>query len=350
MAWIDAKQVILASGPDDKAEDGPTYRAACDEFRRLTRSATFGPTFAEVSQAYQRWYNATHPASSSAVLATRLKPVVEAFGSCYARQCRASDIEVWCAKQRGLRGWSSSTVRLTMRFVEGAFSHASREGTVPAGQLGRFRLPPEVSRSEDVVLSASAEAAVLANANSAVRDFCVILRDTGCRPGEARRAEAKHFRPHLRALVFPAADRDGAAHKTGAKTGEARVIFLQGESLALVERLCVLHPTGALFRRRAYRGIRRPWTNPKIAAAFAALRERSGVRGLIAYSFRHTFAVRWLTSGRSSDTLAILLGTSRTMIDRHYGHLASQRDYLREMVDELERENTKVERPGRESD
>jgi integrase len=53
---------------------------------------------------------------------------------------------------------------------------------------------------------------------------------------------------------------------------------------------------------------------------------------MVAYSYRHTFATRWLLAGGSVKILADLLGTSLKMIERHYGHLDADPAAMRRVL------------------
>jgi integrase len=54
------------------------------------------------------------------------------------------------------------------------------------------------------------------------------------------------------------------------------------------------------------------------------------------YDLRHTFVTFALRAGISTFDLSRYMGASRTMIDRHYGHLAREgREHAIRLVDEL---------------
>jgi site-specific recombinase XerD len=50
---------------------------------------------------------------------------------------------------------------------------------------------------------------------------------------------------------------------------------------------------------------------------------------VVFYSYRHTFLTNALERGVDVATVAELTGTSISMIQKHYGHLASKHDHLR---------------------
>src|SRR5437867_429533 len=94
----------------------------------------------------------------------------------------------------------------------------------------------------------------------------------------------------------------------------------------LTEQLVAEHPDGPIFRNRF--GL--PWSNNAIRTRFIRLRKKfPELTGVVAYSYRHTFATDGLVNGVPIATVAELLGhTSTAMIEEHYGHLAKERSYL----------------------
>ena len=71
-----------------------------------------------------------------------------------------------------------------------------------------------------------------------------------------------------------------------------------------------------------------------------------------AYGFRHSYATDWLLNGGSIKVLADLIGTSVTMIERHYGHLMVDKDRVRTIMTAVMKDRNSVAekpkaRPGR---
>jgi integrase len=72
----------------------------------------------------------------------------------------------------------------------------------------------------------------------------------------------------------------------------------------------------------------REWKPAQVAAGIEPLRR--------IYDPRHTFATFALRAGISTFDLSRYMGASRTMIDRHYGHLARDgREHAIRLLDEL---------------
>ena len=118
------------------------------------------------------------------------------------------------------------------------------------------------------------------------------------------------------------------------------MIYLTDRSREIVERLCSKYRTGPLFRSRITRprkgksSARAGLRENALSVIFHRIREKTGLVNVVPYSFRHTFAVRWLRAGKPAIALARVMNTSVVMIERHYGHLGEQHDYLRGLLEE----------------
>lgn len=336
--WHKGKQVLLAMGPDDRF-DGPTYRAAREKFKEIFFPRPEGPTVQEVFAKYLAWVASHRKTETARCYRETCKAVMEGIGQKPVAHLLPYDVDDWCQREAAKRQWSDSTIRLNLTLIESCFRWAKKQGHIPTNPIPDLEKPPAVSRGLECVLTQDQERRAIEGARSTLRDFLIALRDTGARPGEVCKAEAKHYDRKLNAIVYEGKRRRGeTGHKTE-RTGKARVILLGGEATGLVQRLCQKYPHGPLFRtpnrpsKGPNKGQSSGWTSTALANAFARLRQRTGLEILMPYSFRHTFAVRWLRAGKPIEPLAELLGTSIQMIQRHYGHLGDQIDYLRRLRD-----------------
>jgi integrase len=143
----------------------------------------------------------------------------------------------------------------------------------------------------------------------AVRDLVEGAMLTGCRAGELTKAPCSAF--DERTKTFTA--------KTG-KTGR-RSIPLSPDALALVRQLSKDKlPEVPLFTRDDGK----PWAHSdwdklvRNAAAKADL-----PKGVCLYTLRHSFITQTLLEGLSTLEVSKMVGTSLTMIEKHYGHLVT---------------------------
>jgi integrase len=233
---------------------------------------------------------------------------------------------------RQIRRWGPSSKRFAVNKLRAALTWATSQGHIRGHDIafGKLDLPANGrSRGRECVLTPEQHAALMAAAPPAVRDLLAFLEATGCRPAEAYHAAARHYDPARKAIVYrhDAAPPD-YVHKTAKRTHKDRVIYVPDDAVARVEALVEARPTGALLRTPT--GKR--WTSLTAHYHFRRLRRAMGGLTVIPYSYRHTFATRWLLNGGSIKVLADLLGNSVMMIERHYGHLDADPAAMRRLL------------------
>jgi integrase len=93
------------------------------------------------------------------------------------------------------------------------------------------------------------------------------------------------------------------------------------------------YPEGPLFRTA--RG--KPFPEAYyLARLVRQLRQRLGMKAIIPYGYRHTFATEALANGVPDAQVAELLGHSGTaMLHRHYAHLGAKANVLRKALDQV---------------
>lgn len=144
---------------------------------------------------------------------------------------------------------------------------------------------------------------LLMNEEGPVSTVFYLMYLTGCRPAEACALSAANLDAHTQALRIK-------ERLVSCKDDEILWFF------KLLARIAKRNPTDALLRNS--RGQR--WTADAIHGAFARLRDRLGLRKeLTTFSWRHTFAVRFLEKGGSITDLGKVLGISETQATRLYG-------------------------------
>lgn len=146
--------------------------------------------------------------------------------------------------------------------------------------------------------------------NRTFADLLVTAWETGARPQELIRVEARHVDSANCRWVFP---QEEAKVKT-----RPRVVYLTERAHARTEQLARIRPSGPLFRNSR----ERPWHPYALNCGFQRLKPRIG-RKLCLYTFRHSFATRLLQAGVDPLTVAILLGHfNPAMLSTTYQHLA----------------------------
>lgn len=154
-------------------------------------------------------------------------------------------------------------------------------------------------------------------------DFLDFLRETGCRPIEARTMEARHVDLDASLVIFKTSEAKGERHQ--------RVIYLTERAKEIVARLMDRHPTGPLMRNT--RG--GAWTKDSVNCRCQRLSKKLG-KPVFAYAIRHTYATDGLKAGADAIVLAELLGHRDTsMLAKTYAHLAKDADFLKRQAQRL---------------
>ena len=316
---VNGRQRLLAAGPDD-FPDGPTYKRAVTAFSALMVGSE-GPsqdsTVNEVIGRRVQHLERSGKSSTASIVKARLTQVN--LDHVPVGQLRVGHVQDWLdrtAKTCGptTRTMALNTLRTTLRW--GASSGHCKEPTLSWRQVqtGGAR-----SRGRDRVLSDQDIADILTvQTNEGAKNLILFLSQTGCRPAEAMNARATHYDAGGRLIRYCWDATDGYVHKTARSTRKDRVILLPPATDAIISRLASRYRTGVLLRNT----FGQPWNNHAAQQLLRRTRLQLGwARPLSPYSFRHTFATRWLIAGGSIKILADLLGTSVSMLEKHYAHL-----------------------------
>lgn len=215
--------------------------------------------------------------------------------------------------------WNSTSRAAAIGAIQRALNWAVRQDLIAANPIkGRVEKPAR--RRREFYLSDTDRVYLLGKLQSPFRELFEILVETGCRPGDACRVEARHCDLAAGVWIFAPDE-----HKTGQRTGQPKVVYLSPRALELTAAGVHRYPAGPIFRNS--RG--RPWTPNAIRCRLR--RWQDEIPGLCAYGCRHGYATRALTRGVDVETLRVLMGhEDTTMISRHYSHIAKQMEYLRE--------------------
>ena len=210
--------------------------------------------------------------------------------------------------------------------VTGVFNWARKQRIIPASPFQDCKKPAKTPRA--LVLLPDQWQEVLAHLanDDPFRDFLQVLRNTGCRPQEARIMEARHINFKDRIVRF----RDG---EVPGKKGD-REILLNAEALAILQRCALRCPEGPVLRNT--RG--RPWKKDSLNCRFQRLKSKLPFRANC-YAARHSLATDMLEAGASAGAVAAVLGhKDPTMVLRVYGkHIDTRREHLRACVDKATR-------------
>ncbi|HOW74025.1 MAG TPA: site-specific integrase [Phycisphaerae bacterium] len=316
LAWfvqVGSRQIRLAEGRDEAFRRYHEFMAAPQEPPPVSKSelvAVVVDAFLDFVQQHRspetyRWYK------------DRLELFCNAIpASLTVDQLRPFHLQKWIDSHPDR---SNGTKRNYCRSIQRAMRWAEEQGYIERSPLAHFKKPRGGSR-EQVVSVAEYQKLVDNTADESFRDLLTVTWETGCRPQESLRVEARHVDLAGNRWVFPASE---------AKGGRVpRVIYLTPAAFEITKRLMKRYPQGPLFRNTDGR----PWTPDAANCRFGRLKKKLGVKCCL-YSLRHSFATRALMRGLDSVTVAVLMGHSDTsMLARHYAHLTQAPSFLLEQA------------------
>jgi integrase/recombinase XerC len=199
--------------------------------------------------------------------------------------------------------------------IKRVMNWAEEQGYLDHSPLRHMKKPAE-GRREQVVSPQQYQALLDCTRRQEFKDLLTVTWETGCRPQESLRVEARHLDIVGNRWVFPASESKGKKIP--------RVIYLTPKALEISKRLAEKHPQGALFRRS--RG--KPWTPPSVNSQFWRAKKNVGGKVCL-YALRHTWINRMLIGGVDAFTVATLAGhRDPSMLAKHYAHLSQAPGYL----------------------
>jgi len=225
-------------------------------------------------------------------------------------------VQKWVDAREGL---ASGSRRNLIAAAKRALRWAEEQGYVDRSPLANMR-KPACGRKEQIVSAAEYQRLLDRTKDQEFRDLLTVTWETGCRPQESLRVEARHVDLAGQRWVFPPSE------SKGKKT--PRVVYLTAVAVEVCERLMKRHPTGELFRN--VDGA--PWTPDATNCRFQRIRKATGVKYSL-YALRHTWINRMLLKGVDAFTVAVLAGHSDpSMLAKHYAHLSQAPAFLLEQA------------------
>jgi len=316
-AWY----VNLHGRPQRLAED---EEAAWTEYHRLMAGeapVTPKTTVAALLERYLLWTQENREPGTFNFYARHLRSFAKHIGA----RLRVADlkphhVERWLAVSYKKAG--NTYKHGGCRSLTRAFNWARKQGLITVNPLAAMEKPTPETR--EAYLTAEQWEAVAARLDGdPLLDLFQFMRETGCRPHEARHVEARHWDRAGKRVVLNLALTKG---KKGKKL--PRIIRLNERATEIVQRLTLKHPEGPLFRNS--RG--NPWGAVRLSNRCVELRKQLGFE-FFAYIFRHTFCTDALLRGVDPVTVALLMGhKDGTMVLKVYNHLIRHNDFLQEKL------------------
>lgn len=233
------------------------------------------------------------------------------------------------------RGWGPTTERNARRSIYRAFSWAKEEGILPLNPLNGMKCPRALTRQR--ILTDSEYRTLMRHSRRDFRILLFTLKETGCRPKEARKLKWTQVQEDRWVL---------ADHKTAGKTGKERVIFLTKPMQKLMQHLRKESVSDYVFLNA--RG--KPWTVNAIRLRITRIKDKTDLpEDVCSYLLRHAFGTNAILNGVDVATVAELMGhTSLEMISRVYCHLAGEHKHLQEAVEKVRKRHPAASKPAKD--
>ena len=341
---------------------GGDKKAAMKRYYELMRSPNAAKvpskSFAAIADSFLDWVKSNRAPDTFEWYRYRLERFCQRYPDLPADQIRPFHVQEWVDAYPEL---TKTSRRNYVRSVKRCTKWARQLGYTPDDPIADMAVPGAESRETCI---SGEEFATL---SSYIRDetflqLCRVTFESGCRPQEILRVEARHFDERNARWVMPVSEAKGKK--------KPRIVYLTAYTLDVTRKLVAQFPEGKLFRNS--RG--KPWTTESVNCAFDRLRARMGkaemqrqgldlkqmindqiqlpdgtipvnqplrvkVGNAIAsqyatryslYALRHSWATRALQSGVDALTVAILMGhNDPSTLSRVYQHLAHNPEHMR---------------------
>ena len=365
--WFNGKQVNL--GPDKQAADQQFHAlmALPKEHRSIPNTPDI--SLAEVADHFLDWVQRHRAPDTYEWYRYRLERLCRKYPKMMAMALRPYHIDDWVSEF----DVSQSTQRNFLRSIKRCYRWAKRQGYLADNPIAEIEVPSAEAR--DVAISKQEFDRLLAFVrNDSFRDLLITTWESGCRPQESLRVEARHVDVANQRWVF---------HQSESKTKRiSRVVYLTDTAMRITESQMQRYPTGPLFRNAQGKC----WTKDSVGCAFGAIQVRMGKEVMAAqgiavnddeierfiptlnpnrttrgrqepkppaqlrceakrkltqrlaaqlapryslYALRHSFATNALRKGIDSMTVAVLLGhKDPSTLARVYQHLNQNPQHL----------------------
>ena len=307
---IDGKQINL----------GPNRGLAFQRFHELMakpkQRRVASESVAAIVDAFLEWTKNHRAPKTYEYYLQRCQWFMESIPNLTVAQLKPFHVQQWLD---GHPNWSGGHQRGCIIAVQRALRWAVKMGYIETSPIAYFEKPPAGKRDQ-IIVSNELDTLLSHVRDQEFRDLVMTGWETGPRPQELLRVEARHVDLKNSRWVFP---KDEAKGKRC-----VRIVYLTDEALDITTRLMLKHPDGPLFRNT----FGRRWTPMAVNCRFERLKKKIGVKYCL-YVFRHSYATRLLEAGVDALTVSILMGHSdTTMLGKVYQHLSHNPQHLLEQV------------------
>ena len=296
---LDGQQIKLSS---DRAEAFEKYRELISQPRKMVVAAD---SLAGIVDLFLDHVKRTKSIETFGWYRYRLERCVQQFPDYKVTDLTAHAVQKWVDSY----GLSRSSTRNYLRAIKTCLRWADAEGMIRENPLQHMQIPS--GEAKEVCYSHEEFDELLAKfQDDEFSDLLTVHWETGCRPQESLRVEARHVDVENSRWVFPKSEEKNKKR--------VRVVYLSEAALAITQRLMLKYPEGKLFRNSKGK----PWTTDAVNNRFYRHQQKTGKRYSL-YGMRHSWATHALRKGIDPLTVAILMGhNDPSMLTKVYQHLS----------------------------
>lgn len=323
----EGKQVYQALGPLSPTND---YETAVREARRWGRGASLGvkrtdiETVADACLEYVDALKRDKRDSSAEDAQQRISRTVlcDPLGKVKLTKLRERHLEEWRIRleqggftplvvrgKRAAKPLSPATFKRNLTIVKAALNLAVRKRHVsPERSLEWESIRPEKDADgrRDLYLTKEQRRTLLAAVPDDLRPLVYCIALTGCRPGDPAAVRRRDYDGRNGAVTFTTKDHP----RNIPLSPTAKALFDDLAKGKGAQELLFTQENGEPWTPRA-------WFKPVRDAVLASELPEA----VVLYSLRHSWVTDAIVGGMDLLTVAKLVGTSLTMIEKHYGHL-----------------------------
>jgi integrase len=318
MVTLAGEKIRLAQGKESR-------KAAEQKFHELMASRSQAPEspnarVADVIEAFLAWTKVHRSSETNRNYISYGQGFSEHSGYMQTSELKPIHVTRWVDEN----GWTQTTERNARRSIYRAFSWACEEGILTRNPLQGMKCPRAKARGR--FMSDSEYRTLLKHSDLDFKTLLFALKETGCRPKEARVLRWEQVRDDRWVLE---------EHKTAYKVEKPRVIYLTTPMRKMMNVLRRRSTGSQVFLNSR----KKPWTCNAVRLRIARLKTKLNLPDdLCAYMLRHAFGTNAILNGVDVATVAELMGhTSLEMVSRVYLHLADQHTHLNAAVDKATR-------------
>ena len=293
-AWAKWHEIESVGATDHaKKSTAPTLKQICELFLEDRKNAR--------SQGTWQWYT-----YHIAILLQELK------GDTLAENVQIRDVSVMIHSKKD---WKQNSKHNLARAIKTVFSWAKKNRLIEINPVEHLEKPAQVAR-EDYITPEQFTAIDQMLAEGPFKDLIYLAWDTGMRPQELVRVEARHWNSKDQIITIPASEAKG-------KRRPRFVYVATDRSAKILDCRSQQNPTGAVLRNTM--GV--PWCKNSLSNAFARLRAKGIDTHLGA--FRKGYCTHALQNGVDPVTLSKLMGHSDlTMIMKVYAQVHQDKEFM----------------------